>query len=69
MGTAQRGSRSPRQYPGEFRERAVRLVAGHRGEHETEYAAIRWLAAKLGISTAETLGSGSARPAPGSGRV
>jgi hypothetical protein len=49
----------------------MRLGAGHRGEYETEYAAIRSVAAKLGISTAETLGSGSARPgpAPGSGRV
>jgi transposase len=33
----------------------VRLVAEHRGEYETEYAAIRSVAAKLGISTAETL--------------
>ena len=71
MGPAQRGSRSPKQYPGEFRERAVRLGAEHRGEYESEYAAIRSVAVKLGISAAETLGSGSARPgpAPGSGRV
>ena len=40
----------------------MRLAAEHRGEYETEYAAIRSVAAKLGISTAETLGSGSARP-------
>ena len=45
----------PKQYPGELRERAVRLVAEHRGEYETEYAAIRSVAAKLDISTAETL--------------
>ena len=45
----------PKQYPRELRERAVRLVAEHRGEYETEYAAIRSVAAKLGISTAETL--------------
>jgi transposase len=45
----------PKQYPKELRERAVRLVAEHRGEYETEYAAIRSVAAKLGISTAETL--------------
>jgi hypothetical protein len=31
----------PKQYPGELRERAVRLVAEHRSEYETEYAAIR----------------------------
>jgi transposase len=45
----------PKQYPRELRERAVRLVAEHRGEYETEYAAIRSVAGKLGISTAETL--------------
>jgi transposase len=45
----------PKQYPRELRERAVRLVAEHRGEHETEYAAIRSIAAKLGIATPETL--------------
>ena len=68
MGPAQRGSRSPKQYPRELRERAVRLVAEHRGEYETEYAAIRSVAAKLGISTAETLGSGSARPGSDAGQ-
>ncbi len=31
----------PKQYPRELRERAVRLVIEHRGEYETEYAAIR----------------------------
>jgi transposase len=45
----------PKQYPRELRERAVRLVTEHRGEYETEYAAIRSIATKLGISTAETL--------------
>ena len=45
----------PKQYPRELRERAVGLVAEHRDEYETEYAAIRSIAAKLGISTAETL--------------
>jgi transposase len=45
----------PKQYPRELRERAVRLVIEYRGEYETEYAAIRPVAAKLGISTAETL--------------
>ena len=41
----------PERYPGELRERAVRLVIEHRGEHEAEYA-IRSIAAKLGIATA-----------------
>jgi transposase len=45
----------PKQYPRELRERAVRLVAEHRGEYETEYAAIRSIAAKLGIAGPETL--------------
>jgi transposase len=45
----------PKQYPRELRERAVRLVAGHRGDYETEYAAIRSIAAKLGIATPESL--------------
>jgi transposase len=45
----------PKQYPRELRERAVRLVAEHRGEYETEYAAIRSIPAKLGIATPETL--------------
>ncbi len=33
----------------------MRLVAEHRGDYETEYAAIRSIAAKLGIATPETL--------------
>jgi transposase len=45
----------PKQYPRELRERAVRLVAEHRGEYETEYAAIRSIAAKLGVATPESL--------------
>jgi transposase len=45
----------PMQYPRELRERAVRLVAEHRDEYETEFAAIRSIAAKLGIGSAESL--------------
>jgi transposase len=45
----------PKQYPTELRERAVRLVIEHRGDYESEYAAMRSIAAKLGIATAETL--------------
>jgi len=33
----------PKQYPREFLERAARLVIEHRGEYETEYAAVAWL--------------------------
>jgi transposase len=45
----------PKQYPDEVRRRAARLVVEHRGEYETEYEAIRSVAAKLGIGSAETL--------------
>jgi len=45
----------PKQYPKELRERAVRMVIERRGEYETEHAAIRSVAAKLGIATPETL--------------
>ena len=45
----------PKQYPKDLRDRTVRLVVEHRGEYETEYEAIRSIAAKLGIGSAETL--------------
>ena len=38
----------------EVRERAVRLVREHQGEHESQWAAIGSIAAKIGC-TAETL--------------
>jgi transposase-like protein len=41
--------------PEGVRERVVRLVAEHRGDYESEYAAIRSIVAKLGIATSETL--------------
>lgn len=47
MGTGMR-------YPQELRERAVRLVREHRGEHRSEWAAIQSVATKLGM-TPETL--------------
>ena len=47
MGTSKR-------YPAEVRERAVRLVMEHRGEYQTEWAAITSIAQKCGM-TAETL--------------
>jgi len=42
-----------KRYPVEVRERAVRLVLEHRGEYQTEWAAITSIAAKCGM-TAET---------------
>ena len=38
----------------EVRERAVRMVFDHQGEHGSQYAAIRSIAAKIGCS-GETL--------------
>ena len=43
-----------KRYPVEVRERAVRLVLEHRGEYESEWAAITSIAQKCGM-TAETL--------------
>lgn len=43
------------RYPAELRERAVRMVQGHRAEHESEWAAIVSISGKLGIRTPETL--------------
>ncbi len=44
----------PKKYSPEVRERAVRMVFEHRGEHESQWAAIESIAAKIGC-TAETL--------------
>ena len=42
-------------YPPEMRARAVRLVAEAREDHESEWAAIGSVAAKLGIGSTETV--------------
>jgi transposase len=44
----------PSKYSPEVRERAVRMVREHQGEHESQWAAIRSMAEKLGC-TSETL--------------
>lgn len=45
----------PTKYPPELRERAVRLVLESKGDYPSEFEAIRSIAAKLGIGSAETL--------------
>lgn len=42
------------KYPSEVRERAVRLVLEQQGQHESQWAAICWIAEKMGF-TPETL--------------
>jgi transposase len=44
----------PTRYPQEIRERAMRMVAEHRGEYPSEWAAVSSIAGKLGM-TPETL--------------
>lgn len=41
----------PRQYPPEFKQRALRLLQETLPEHESEFVAIRHVATKLGISS------------------
>lgn len=42
-------------YPAELRERAVRLVVESASDHESEWAAMKSVATKLGIGSAETV--------------
>ena len=48
------GSTSKR-YPVELRERAVRMVAEIRADHESEWAAMTQVATLLGVRTPETV--------------
>jgi transposase len=44
-----------KRYPVELRERAVRMVAEVRGDHESEWAAMTRVAELLGVGTPETI--------------
>ena len=57
---------SPR-FSAEVRERAVRMVLEHRGEHASQWAAIVSIAAKIGC-TAQTLNEWVKKAAVDSGR-
>ncbi|MEU7769630.1 transposase [Nocardia sp. NPDC049190] len=48
-------SGSPKRYPPELRERAVRMVVEVRDDYKSEWAAIESVSDKLGIGSAETL--------------
>ncbi|MFD1719245.1 transposase [Georgenia deserti] len=39
----------PRQFPPEFRQRALRMLEESLPDHQTEYAAIRHVAGRLGV--------------------
>jgi transposase len=47
--------RASRRYPPELKERAVRMVAEIRGDHESEWAAMAQVADLLGVGSAETV--------------
>lgn len=42
-------------YPAELRQRAVRMVAEIRAEHDSEWAAMKRVAELLGVTTPETV--------------
>ena len=52
----------PGRYPQELRERAVRMVLEHQGEHPSQWAAICSIAAKFGVSPTTRGGSSSDQP-------
>lgn len=45
----------PSKYPQELRERAVRMVAEVRSDHDSEWAAMEHVARLLGVGSTETI--------------
>lgn len=45
----------PNKYPQELRERAVRMVAEVRSDHDSEWAAMEHVARLLGVGSTETI--------------
>src|SRR3954454_18079018 len=48
-------ARTSKRYPVELKERAVRMVAEIRSEHDSEWAAMTRVAELLGVGTPETV--------------
>jgi transposase len=44
-----------KNYPPELRERAIRTVGEVRAEYTSDWAAVQWVATKLGIGAPQTL--------------